>query len=77
MIDAALDVYRELPIILIGDSGQHDPETYTAIARRHPGRGAAVDIRDLQRHRRRTQELAAIGEDLREQVSSSRADPTV
>ena len=33
--------------VLIGDSGERDPETYGAIAREHPSRIAAVLIRDV------------------------------
>jgi len=67
MVDTALEVYDDLPVVLIGDSGQHDPEVYAQIAQQHPGRVSAIYIRDLEQSRRRTQELAAIGEDLRTQ----------
>lgn len=33
--------------VLIGDSGEHDPEIYGAIARRHPERIAAILVRDV------------------------------
>ncbi len=33
--------------VLVGDSGERDPETYGAIARQHPSRIAAVLIRDV------------------------------
>ncbi len=33
--------------VLVGDSGERDPETYGAIAREHPSRIAAVLIRDV------------------------------
>lgn len=33
--------------VLIGDSGERDPETYGAVARQHPTRIAAVLIRDV------------------------------
>lgn len=33
--------------VLIGDSGEQDPETYGAITRLHPGRVAAILIRDV------------------------------
>lgn len=42
-----LDAYPELPFVLIGDSGQEDPEIYADIAARHPGRILAVYIRDV------------------------------
>ncbi len=36
-----------LPFLLIGDSGQHDPEIYREIVRRHPDRVLAIYIRDV------------------------------
>lgn len=46
-IDVLLRVYPELPFVLIGDSGQHDPETYARVVKQHPGRIRAVYIRDV------------------------------
>lgn len=42
----------DLPFILIGDSGQHDPEIYLEVVRNHPGRILAVYIRDVAKDRR-------------------------
>ncbi|MEL7585714.1 MAG: phosphatase domain-containing protein [Prolixibacteraceae bacterium] len=44
--------YPEMPFVLIGDSGQHDPEIYDAVAREFPGRVKAIYIRDVSRARR-------------------------
>jgi phosphatidate phosphatase APP1 len=41
-------IIRRLPqlrFILVGDSGEQDPEVYRAIAARHPGRIAGIVIR--------------------------------
>ena len=38
LIRNMLALYRHLPFILIGDSGQRDPEIYTQVVREHPGR---------------------------------------
>lgn len=46
-IEAILRTYPRLPFILIGDSGQHDPELYSDLAYRFPGRVAAIYIRDV------------------------------
>lgn len=46
-INALLDFYANTPFILIGDSGQQDPEIYAAIARQHRGRILAIYIRDV------------------------------
>lgn len=42
-----LDMYPELPFILIGDSGERDPDIYLETAARYPGRIRAIYIRDL------------------------------
>jgi phosphatidate phosphatase APP1 len=42
-----LTTYADLPFVLIGDSGQHDPEIYADAVREHPGRVRAVVIRDV------------------------------
>lgn len=47
-----LDTYPSLPFVLIGDSGQQDPEIYGTIVREHPGRIRAVYIRDVTGPRR-------------------------
>ena len=47
LIGHMLDLYRDLPFVLIGDSGQHDPEVYAEIVAAHPGRIAAIYIRNV------------------------------
>ncbi len=42
-----LHTYPTLPFVLIGDSGQADPEIYTQIVRDYPGRIRAIYIRDV------------------------------
>ncbi len=42
----------DLPFILIGDSGQHDPEIYLEVVKNHPGRILAVYIRDVTTDKR-------------------------
>lgn len=44
-----LNLYQDLPFILIGDSGQQDPEIYSEIVRLHPKRILAVFIRNVSR----------------------------
>jgi phosphatidate phosphatase APP1 len=41
------EVYAELPWVLIGDSGQEDPEIYREAVREYPGRVRAIYIRDV------------------------------
>ncbi|MDQ3965503.1 MAG: App1 family protein, partial [Actinomycetota bacterium] len=42
-----LATYPELPFVLIGDSGEKDPEIYYKVVREHPGRIRAIYIRDV------------------------------
>ena len=42
-----LETYPDLPFVLIGDSGQQDPETYRQIAEEMPERIRAVYVRDV------------------------------
>lgn len=46
-IGTILATYPDLPFVLIGDSGEKDPEIYAAIVEEHPGRIAAIYIRDV------------------------------
>ena len=46
-IRSVLERQRELPFVLIGDSGQHDPEIYARIVEEYPARILAVYIRDV------------------------------
>ncbi|MGC2857226.1 App1 family protein [Novispirillum sp. DQ9] len=49
LIDNMLALYKDLPFVLIGDSGQHDPEVYREIVDRHRDRVLAVYIRNVSR----------------------------
>lgn len=51
-ITSLLRFYPHLSFILIGDSGERDPEIYTRIARRFPQRIRAIYIRDIAARRR-------------------------
>lgn len=46
-IEQILDTYPDLRFVLIGDSGEEDPEIYAEVVRRHPGRVLAVYIREV------------------------------
>jgi phosphatidate phosphatase APP1 len=46
--DEVLGLHPDLRFVLIGDSGQDDPEIYADVVRRHPGRILAVYIRDVR-----------------------------
>jgi phosphatidate phosphatase APP1 len=70
LIATMLEVYTELPFILIGDSGQKDPEIYTEVVREHPGRVLAVYIRRVGFDPHREKALVALAEEVRTQGSS-------
>jgi phosphatidate phosphatase APP1 len=67
LIHNMLALYGELPFILIGDSGQHDPEVYRQIVEEHPGRVLAVYIRNVSRDAKRIREV----EDLAKAVAGA------
>jgi phosphatidate phosphatase APP1 len=46
-VQRLFDTYPDLPFVLIGDSGERDPDIYLATAARYPGRVRAIYIRDL------------------------------
>ena len=52
-----LATYPTLPFLLIGDSGQEDPEHYCTITREFPGRIRCIYIRRITSHRKRLFEL--------------------
>lgn len=47
-IEEVLALHPDLPFVLIGDSGQYDPEIYRDVVDRHPGRVLAVYIREVR-----------------------------
>ncbi len=47
IIRTLLRTYPELPFVLIGDSGEEDPEIYHQAVREHPGRIRTIYIRDV------------------------------
>ncbi|MCB0121609.1 MAG: DUF2183 domain-containing protein [Caldilineaceae bacterium] len=51
-VEHLLGVYPNLPFILIGDSGQEDPEIYQEIVQRFPARIMAIYIRDVSLDKR-------------------------
>ncbi len=46
-IEQVLVTYPDLPFVLIGDSGEHDPEIYRDVVHDHPGRVRAIYIRSV------------------------------
>ena len=63
-IRTLLDTYPRLDWVLVGDSGQHDPEIYRQVVRDFPGRVRAVYIRDVTSERRDRQ-VHGVAEEVR------------
>lgn len=57
MIDKILAVNPDLPFVLLGDSGQQDPEIYADVIRANPGRIKAVYIRDVSPEAHRDEDV--------------------
>lgn len=57
-----IDFYPDLPFILIGDSGEKDPEVYEEIAEHAPGRILAVYIRNVSRKPARVTAIRSLAE---------------
>ena len=60
LIRRMLALYRDLPFVLIGDSGQHDPEVYAQTVHEHPGRVLAIYIRNVSREPDRPRAIEAL-----------------
>ncbi|MHB0857099.1 MAG: App1 family protein [Anaerolineae bacterium] len=60
IIRQMLEVYADLPLILIGDSGQHDPEIYADVVREHQDRVMAVYIRNVSDSAKRAEEISRL-----------------
>jgi len=57
-IRRVLATYPHLPLVLLGDSGQRDPEIYRKVVEEHPERVLAVYLRDVTRTPGRSAEIA-------------------
>jgi phosphatidate phosphatase APP1 len=63
LIKTLLETYPDLPFVLLGDSGQKDPEIYAEAAAENSGRIKAIYIRDVTGEERR-REVERISADL-------------
>jgi phosphatidate phosphatase APP1 len=62
-IEKIISFSGDMPFILIGDSGQKDPEIYERVVKDFPGRIKAIYIRDVSRKKRDVQ-VVKIGQTL-------------
>jgi len=63
-IRAILETYPDLPFILLGDSGQEDPEIYHRVVHDHPSRILAVYIRNVRPAPERVAAVRALAEEV-------------
>ncbi len=64
-VQRILDTYSGLPFILIGDSGEQDPEIYSDIVADYPGRILAVYIRNVSETDARTTSIRTLADNVR------------
>ena len=57
-----LATYPRLPFILVGDSGQEDPEIYGSLVSEFPGRILAIYIRNVSPHPERSSAIRALAD---------------
>lgn len=65
LITRMLALFDDLPCLLIGDSGQHDPEVYTRIVKEYPDRVKAIYIRRVDRRAGRERAIDRLREEIR------------
>ena len=64
MIQRVLDAIPDVPVVLIGDSGQQDPEIYRDVVRQHGRRIVAVYIRNVTMNAERSQAIAKLADEV-------------
>ncbi|HVD59819.1 MAG TPA: phosphatase domain-containing protein [Gemmatimonadaceae bacterium] len=64
IIKNILEVYPHLDVILIGDSGQHDPEIYRQAVADFPNRIKAIYIRDVTRNAERSASVQKLADEV-------------
>jgi phosphatidate phosphatase APP1 len=70
MIQNIMDVYSKLPFILIGDSGQEDPEIYAEVVQKYPQRILAIYIRNVSHELKRPEAIRKLAKKLAETGST-------
>lgn len=64
VIHEILELYPELPFILIGDNSQKDPEIYRGVLDRYPGRILAIYIRNVDANPERSASVQALAKEV-------------
>ena len=68
-IKMILDSFPQLPFVLIGDSGERDPEIYRDVVKKYPDRIRAIYIRSINQHPSRLAAIDKLIEEVRPTVS--------
>jgi phosphatidate phosphatase APP1 len=63
-IQRIMETFPDLSFVLLGDSGQEDPEIYHRVVHDYPSRILAVYIRDVSRTAVRTRAIQALAEEV-------------
>ncbi|MCR8915493.1 DUF2183 domain-containing protein [Marinobacter panjinensis] len=61
-----LETYPDMQFVLVGDSGQRDPEIYNHILREHPGRVLGIYIRDVSNTVERSEAIDRLAREAQE-----------
>ena len=77
IIRTLLETYPDLPFVLIGDSGEEDPEIYHQAVVEHPGRIRTIIIRDVTSPERDREVHAIAGKLRRHDVEMILTEDTV
>jgi len=64
-IQGILNYFPQMPVVLIGDSGEHDPEVFTRIALEFPGRVDTIYIRCVNSSTERRAVMERLGTEAR------------
>ncbi|QJQ97072.1 DUF2183 domain-containing protein [Halomonas sp. PA5] len=65
LITRMLALFEDMPCVLIGDSGQHDPEVYTRIVKEYPERVKAIYIRSIDQRANRERAIDKLRDEIR------------
>lgn len=60
-----LEIYPDMRFVLVGDSGQRDPEIYSDILREYPGRVLGIYIRDVSNTTERSEAIDRLAREAR------------
>lgn len=63
-IKSIVELYPTLPFVLIGDSGQEDPEIYREVVARYPSRVLAIYIRNVTPNAERSERIRALAREV-------------